>query len=89
MSNFEKNYIGKAKRNEKIEGVLSVTLSMETAKAFIFEYEGKRYLKFEVAVRKETDQYGNTHTVYVNKSTKTEEPVPATETKPKTQYRKK
>lgn len=89
MTNFEKNYIGKAKRNEKIEGVLSVTLSMENAEAFIFEYEGKRYLKFEVAVRKETDQYRNTHTVYVNKRIKTEEPAPAPVTKPKTQYRKK
>jgi len=52
MTNFEKNYIGKAKRNKKIESVLSVTLSMETAETFIFEYEGKRYLKFEVAARK-------------------------------------
>jgi GH24 family phage-related lysozyme (muramidase) len=64
---------------------------MENAEAFIFEYEGKHYLKFEVAVRKETHLYGNTHTVYVIKRSKAEEPaqVPVPETKSKTQYRKK
>lgn len=89
MTNFEKNYIGKAQKNKKIDGLISVTINMENAEAFIFEYEGKRYLKFEVATRKEADKFGNTHTVYVNKRTKAEEPAPAPVTKTKTQYRKK
>lgn len=29
----------------------------------IYEYEGKKYLKFQVSERKEVDQFGHTHSV--------------------------
>ena len=66
MKNFEKSYIGKGKANQQIPGIVAVTIAMDKAESFIFEYEGKKYLRFEVAERMNPDQYGNTHTVYVN-----------------------
>lgn len=65
MKNFEKQYIGKGKKSQNF-GIIDVTIALEKADAFIFEYEGKNYLKFQIAERKEADQFGNTHTVYVN-----------------------
>lgn len=45
--------------------IIDVTISMETAEAHIFEYEGKKYLRFSVARRKEASKFGKTHTVSV------------------------
>jgi len=36
------------------------------AKDFIFEYEGKKYIKLKVVKKRETDQYGRTHYVEVD-----------------------
>ena len=48
------------------------------AKDFIFEYEGKKYIKLKVVKKRETDQYGKTHYVEVDTwkpEPKTSEPV--------------
>jgi hypothetical protein len=65
MKTFVKNFIGKAKKVNNLD-IVQVTLNIEKIEDFIFEYEGKRYLKFEVAMRQSPDNYGNTHSVYVN-----------------------
>lgn len=57
-----KTFIGSGKQVEGM-AIVDVTISMETAGAFIFEYEGKRYLRFSVAERKEPNSFGKTHTV--------------------------
>lgn len=57
-----KTFIGNGKQVEGMD-IVDVTISMETAEAFIFEYEGKKYLRFSVAKRKEASSFGKTHTV--------------------------
>jgi hypothetical protein len=85
MTNFEKVYIGKGKLNEQFDSIIAVTIAIDKAEAHIFEYEGNKYLKFEVAARREADQFGNTHAVYVSKKVVTEQP----ESAPKRSRRKK
>ena len=59
-----KNYIGSGKKHDSYN-VVKVTIDLEKAKDFIYEYKGKKYLTFDVAERRETDQFGKTHTVSV------------------------
>lgn len=73
MKSFVKNYIGKAKKVQNLD-IVQVSINLEKADEFIFEYEGKHYLKFEVAKRLQDDQFGNTHAVYVSKLTETTPP---------------
>lgn len=61
-----KTYIGQGKRNEKITGIIDVTIDMnKVTKEMLFEGEKGTYLRFSVGERKEQDQFGNTHTVSV------------------------
>lgn len=69
-TNWVKNYIGHGKHIEKIENGVEVVIDITAAEAFIFEYEGNKYLKFALVARKEADKYGRTHTAYL--STKVE-----------------
>lgn len=62
---WEKSYIGHASGIATIPGALEVVLHMDEAQAFIFEYEGKKYLKFTVTERKQPDNFGRTHTAYL------------------------
>lgn len=62
MTMATKTYIGHGTATQ-LEGVTDVVISMEKAQPFIFTYEGKQYLKFSVANRREADQFGHTHTV--------------------------
>lgn len=62
---MSKNYIGSGKRNEKFNNIISVTICINDAEKFVFEYNGKKYLKFDVAEKKEPDQYGKTHSVSI------------------------
>ncbi len=66
MRTFEKNYIGKGRKVDNLE-IVTVTLKMEEAEKHIFEYEGQKYLKFEVAALQNADKYGRTHTAYISK----------------------
>lgn len=65
-------YIGKGKEHERLENVITVTIAMEKAEPFIFEYKGQKFLRFEIAERLNDDQYGNTHAVYVLQRTEAE-----------------
>lgn len=60
-----KTYIGKGKRNAKFNGVIDVTINMDTASDFMFQGEKARFLRFSVSERKAPDEYGNTHSVSV------------------------
>jgi hypothetical protein len=59
-----KAFIGSGKQVQDMD-IIDVTISMDTAQAHIFEYEGKKYLRFSVARRKEVSNFGRTHTVTV------------------------
>lgn len=59
-----KQYIGHGTKHNEWD-IIDVVLDVEKMEAHFFEYEGKRYLKFSVAARKEKSKYGSTHAVYV------------------------
>ena len=65
----EKIYVGSGK--EKFEGnmvqtSLCLTDITNNAKEFIFEFEGKKYIKLNVCKKREIDQYGKSHYVEVD-----------------------
>ncbi|MBL8000414.1 MAG: hypothetical protein JNL05_00515 [Flavobacteriales bacterium] len=59
-----KQFIGHGKKHTEFD-IIDVVVAMEKATPFIYEYEGKHYLKFSVASRREASNYGATHAVYV------------------------
>ena len=51
--------------------LISITLDIETLQRFFKEHgfttqQGKKKMKFNVSTRRETDQYGNTHSVSID-----------------------
>lgn len=85
---FEKFYIGNAKTANEEFSIVSVSVCIDDAEPHFFEYKGKRYLKFEVAPRKAADDYGNTHTVYLNKKVNSETKAEPETKKPKAEKAK-
>ncbi len=73
-----KEYIGHGTKHNEFD-LIDVVLDMEKAEAHIYTYEGKRYLKFAVATRKEPSKFGATHTTYVRvkQAAAAAEPAPA------------
>lgn len=71
-----KEYIGHGTKHNEFD-LIDVVLEMDKAEGHIYTYEGKRYLKFTVAARKEVSKFGATHTTYVR--VKTAAPVAAAE----------
>jgi hypothetical protein len=65
MKTFTKHYIGKGKKVNDLD-IIKVSFNMEAIAALTHEYKGETYLSFEVAKMKSSDQFENTHTVYVN-----------------------
>ena len=59
-----KQYIGHGTKHNEWD-IIDVVLDVEKMETHFFEYEGKRYLKFSVAARKEKSKFGSTHAVYV------------------------
>ena len=55
--------------------IVTINIAMDDASEFIFEYDGKKYLRFEVARMQKTSQYGKTHTCYVSKLEEADEPA--------------
>ena len=94
MTNYIKDYIGKGK-TVQINGleteIVQVTLKLAQAEAFVYEKEGVKYLSFQVAKMKSADEYGRTHTCYVNSKAKQEttEPLEVKEPAPKKDKRVK
>ena len=75
---FNKVYIGKGRiANPKLPGVIAVSLEFDALEALTFEYDGKRYIKFEVAPLRAADNFGRTHTAYVSQMEEAEEEKPA------------
>ena len=75
MTTYSKNYIGKGKKVNNLD-IVTVTINMEEAEAHIFEFEGKKYLRFELAALKQADNYGKTHTAYISQREVAEEKKP-------------
>lgn len=67
-------YIGKGKQVQDFD-MVEVSINLEAAEAQIFEYEGKRYLKFTVARMKQPDKFDKTHTAYIDEIVKKDAPA--------------
>jgi hypothetical protein len=59
----KKNYVGNGKKKEFSNGGSLINISLQYAKLVPNE---KGYVNLVVGGKKETDQYGNTHAVWVN-----------------------
>ena len=65
MSQEERIYVGSGKKASQYD-IVNVSICIDDLEKHIFEYKGKRYAKLTVAAKKETDQYGKTHSVSIN-----------------------
>lgn len=62
---FQKNYIGSGKQVKNFD-IVRISICVDILDEFIVEHEGKKYLHFEVAKRKEAGLNGHTHAAYVS-----------------------
>ena len=61
----EKKYVGTGKKVGNYD-LVNFTIGEEKLKQHWFEYMGKRYVKLTIGKKKETDQYGKTHAVWLD-----------------------
>jgi len=72
MKTFKKFYIGKGKQVEGLN-IAKCTCRLEDLEQFSYEYDGVKYVTFEVAKMKQADNFGRDYTLYVSKKEETEE----------------
>ena len=72
MKTFKKFYIGKGKQVEGLN-IAKCTCRVEDLEKFSYEYDGVRYVTFEVAKMKQSDNFGRDYTLYVSKKEESEE----------------
>jgi hypothetical protein len=66
MENNKKHYIGSGKQVDNYDLInLSINLS-KIRKEDINEFNGSKYLKLTLGKKREVDQYGKTHSLWVN-----------------------
>ena len=65
MKKYNKTYIGKGTAVAGME-IVKVTLKVEELLKVTHEFQGVKYLTFELAKMQSTDDYGRTHTAYVS-----------------------
>lgn len=73
-----RTYVGKGVKAGQFD-LVNISICIDDAEPHFFEYNGKRYVKLTVGGLRETDQYGKTHSVWVN------EYKPEAKTEPQTQ----
>lgn len=66
MKTFEKNYIGKGKQVANMQ-IVKISCRIEDILEHAHQYKDEQWITFEVSKLQNPDQFGNTHTVYVNK----------------------
>ena len=75
---YKNNYIGKGKRNEKLENIVKFTFALEDLQEVAYDYEGRMFVSVETSEMKNPDKFGRTHTAWVAEKaeSKVEEPAP-------------
>lgn len=58
-------YVGKGVKAGKFD-LTNISICIDDLQGHIFEYNGKRYVKLTVGGLREPDQYGKTHSVWIN-----------------------
>ena len=59
-------YLGRGKRVKNYDLINITVCVTDLPNGAVFEYNGKKYLKLVVGGKKEIDQWGNTHSVWLN-----------------------
>jgi len=74
----DKNYVGSGRKNDQYDLInFSVCLS-DIPGDDVFEYNGKKYVKLTIGSKKDgVDQYGKSHSVWVNDYKPDTESAPA------------
>jgi hypothetical protein len=62
----DKIYVGNGKENEQYGFVNFSVCLTDLPQEHVTEFKGKKYINLTVSKKRETDQYGKTHTVTVN-----------------------
>lgn len=60
-----RNYVGRGKKAGNYD-LVNFSISESKAKDFWFEYNGERYLKLTIGALKNPDNYGKTHSVWID-----------------------
>ena len=60
-----RTYVGKGVKVDQFD-LINISICIDDLQSHIFEYNGKRYVKLTVGGLREPDQYGKTHSVWVN-----------------------
>jgi hypothetical protein len=63
--NKERVYVGSGKQVGDYE-IVNISIQASKLKDAWYDYNGEKYARLTVAKKREVDQYGKTHTVYVN-----------------------
>ncbi len=74
MRTFEKIYIGKGKQIGDLN-IVRVTLRIDELQQLAYDFEGIRYVTFDIAQMLKPDTFGRTHTAYHSKPTNQPETV--------------
>ena len=61
----ERVYVGKGKKAGNFD-LTNISICIDNCEPHFYEYNGKRYVSLTVGGLRETDQYGKTHSVWVN-----------------------
>jgi len=63
----DKNYVGNGRESGDY-GIINISVCLDDldTQRDITEYQGKKYLRLSVGRKREVDQYGKTHSVWVN-----------------------
>ena len=65
MNQQERKYVGRGKKAGNFD-LVNFSISESKVKESWFEYNGEHYLKLTVGGLREKDQYGKTHSVWIN-----------------------
>jgi hypothetical protein len=61
----EKKYVGSGKKVGNYD-LVNFTISEEKTQDAWIEYNGKRFLKLTIGNKKQVDQYGKTHSIWID-----------------------
>jgi|TARA_E500000318_G_scaffold61347_2_gene56931 hypothetical protein len=62
----DKKYVGTGRQAPNGLEIVNISISESKVKDFWTEYNGERYLRLGVSKKREADQYGKTHSVYID-----------------------
>jgi hypothetical protein len=65
MSQEERKYVGRGKKAGNFD-LVNFSISESKVKENWFEYNGERYLKLTIGALKNPDNYGKTHSVWID-----------------------